>query len=285
MRRIVVATDFSTRSDRASRRATLLAKAHGGELIFAHVLDDDIPPRLLKAERQEAEALLHDMRTSASQGDGVPCRYQIAAGEAFKGIAKIAHEEEADLIVLGPHRRQVLQDIFVGTTAERTIRNSNIPVLVAFGPPASDYRRVMLSTDLSPASANAVKTFSSFGSNLQASEIVYAFPVPARSQMSRAMLDDEAVTDYVADEEEAAREALKKFCGEVDLRGAKPVLKVIETTPAAAILNAAAAAKADLLVVGTRSRMGLARLLLGSTAENVLASSLIDVLAIPPRTG
>ena len=35
--------------------------------------------------------------------------------------------DEADLLIIGPHRRQILQDVFTGTTAERTIRGSDRP--------------------------------------------------------------------------------------------------------------------------------------------------------------
>jgi len=45
------------------------------------------------------------------------------------------------------------------------------------------------------------------------------------------------------------------------------VLRAIETNAAFAILESAAASKIDLLVVGVRSRTGLAKLSLGSTAE------------------
>lgn len=286
MKRIVVATDFSTRSDRAIRRATILAKRHQAQLTLAHVLDDDQPPRKLSAERCEAETLLAQLSLTVTRDDGIPCTHRIATGEAFLGILQIARDAQADLIVIGPHRRQVLQDIFVGTTAERSIRNSTVPVLMANGIPAADYSRVMISTDLTPASAGVVRLFQRLGSpHLRVSEIMHAFPAPAKSQMRRAMLDDTAVSDYVADEEDAARAALGRFLNDVGEVGAKMVLAVIESNAALATLNAATASKIDLLVVGVRSRTGLAKFLLGSTAERILASAEIDVLAIPPREG
>ncbi len=284
MKSILVATDFSTRSDRAIRRATLLAKRFQADLILAHVLDDDQPARKLKAERREAEDLLLQLSWSLSREDGLTCTYRLAEGEAFLGILKTARDARADLIVIGPHRRQLLQDIFVGTTAERIIRNSDIPVLMANGAPAGQYRRAMLATDLTPASADVVRQFQRlFTPHLHASEIIYAFPAPAQSQMRRAMLDEAAVADYVAAEAEPARERLAGFIREAAVSHAKPVLRVNETKAAYAILAAAAASNIDLLAIGVRSRTGLAKLLLGSTAESVLASAQIDILAIPPR--
>jgi universal stress protein E len=39
--RILAATDFSTRSQRAVRRAGVLARDKGAELTLVHVVDDD----------------------------------------------------------------------------------------------------------------------------------------------------------------------------------------------------------------------------------------------------
>lgn len=40
---------------------------------------------------------------------------------------------------------------------------------------------------------------------------------------------------------------------------------------------------ADLLVIGTHGRTGLAKMLLGSVAEEALRSLNVDILAVPPR--
>ena len=55
--------------------------------------------------------------------DGVDCHYSIILGNAFEGIAKAAEETSCDLLVMGPHRRQALKDVFVGTAAERMGRS------------------------------------------------------------------------------------------------------------------------------------------------------------------
>ena len=55
---ILAATDFSTRSQRALRRAGLLARDSGAELTLVHVVDDDQPSDLVALERREAERIL-----------------------------------------------------------------------------------------------------------------------------------------------------------------------------------------------------------------------------------
>ena len=70
---ILVATDSSSRSDRAVRRATLLAKELGASLSLVHVVDDDQPGRIVDAEREAAAAVLHDQARSLREIDGVDC--------------------------------------------------------------------------------------------------------------------------------------------------------------------------------------------------------------------
>jgi universal stress protein E len=48
--RILAATDFSTRSNRALRQAGLLAQPANAQLHLLHVVDDDQPEELVRME-------------------------------------------------------------------------------------------------------------------------------------------------------------------------------------------------------------------------------------------
>ena len=56
--RILAATDFSTRAQRALRRAGLLARDTGAELTLVYVVDDDQPQDLIEMEGREAKRIL-----------------------------------------------------------------------------------------------------------------------------------------------------------------------------------------------------------------------------------
>ena len=97
--RILAATDFSTRSQRALRRAGLLAQATGAELALVHVVDDDQPQDLIEMERREAERILAEQIGAMAEFRGVQCRPMVATGDPFDAILRTAADAEC-----GSHR-------------------------------------------------------------------------------------------------------------------------------------------------------------------------------------
>lgn len=286
MKRILVATDFSERSDRAIRRATLLAKMSGASLTLVHVIDDDQPRSMLLAEQQAAEIVLAEQTLALQEIDGLACASHIVLGDPFAGIAVAVREHDADILVIGPHRRRVLRDVFVGTTAERTIRASDRPVLMANGVPAGPYRHVLVAVDLSECSAAAVHALIQLGLGAKAAvSVVHVFDAPAASLMVRTSSTKDQIEDYLADEKGRAAGALAAFLSDLDLKPRQRLLKHNEISVAHTISAAAQEANADLVVLGTHGRTGITKTLLGSVAEEFLRRSDRDTLAVPPSRG
>ena len=162
--RILAATDFSTRSQRALRRAGLLARDTGAELTLVHVVDDDQPQDLIAMERREAGRILAEQVGAVAEFRGVQCHPMVATGDPFDAILRTAADLNSDLIVMGAHRKQFLRDVFIGTTIERVIRTGPHPVLmvnneVQGGP----YRTVLTPVDMSEPSANAIRIAQTLG--------------------------------------------------------------------------------------------------------------------------
>ncbi len=192
-------------------------------------------------------------------------------------------EDDADLLVIGPHRRQVLRDVFVGTTAERTIRASDRPVLMANGIPAGPHRHILVAVDLSGCSGDAVRAVQNLGLEAKAAvSVVHIFDAPAAGLMVRASSTEDEIQDYLADEEERASGELAAFLQDLDLKPMQRFLKHNESSIAYTICAAAREVSADLIVVGTHGRTGIVKTLLGSVAAETLRSSDRDVMAVPP---
>lgn len=283
MRRILAATDFSARSQRAVRRAGLLARQSGAELILLHVVDDDQPAHLAELERSEASKILAEKLQCIAELRDIRCRHVVTAGDAFDGILRSAETASADLVVMGAHRKQLLRDIFVGTTIERVVRTGIRPVLMVNREAARPYVRVLAAVDMSDASARALQSARTLGffDNAHLS-IVHAFEALAKSTMFIADVPQERIDAYVAQEQSRTIAELAAFlqangCGDLPWS-----LRVEEGDPFQTISRAVEETHPDLVVVGTHGRSGIAKVLLGSVAEEVLRSLEVDILAVPP---
>lgn len=282
MLRLLVATDFSTRSDRALRRACILAKQLPARLVLVHAVDSDRPAVLVDAERQAASVLLDGVRRALSEVDGLDCETLLTQGEASSALAEAVERTAADLVVLGPHRRDVLRDVFVGTTAERTIRAARGPVLMCNAVPVGAYRRVVVGIDGSEASAHALRVLGKLGvARGAAVSGTHVFDAPAAHLRLRAPGQSAEIAESVGEERARASRALSAF---FDAHGLAPLPMdlLLNEGSADRMLHAAARdCGADLLVLGTHGRSGLRRRMLGSVAEAVLRGATVDVLAVP----
>ncbi|MCE6951528.1 universal stress protein [Cereibacter sphaeroides] len=283
MRTIMLATDFSERSDRAMRRAALLARATGAQMHLVHVVDDDRPRGIVEHETGDARRLLHDFGHSLRNHDGIRCSTSIVLADPFAGIVRAATEVAVDLLVIGPHRRHLLRDAFAGTTAERVIRTAACPVLMANGPPVGPWRHLLLTTDLSDASRGALRRFAELKiGEGSARTILHVFDAPALHLGMAATLSDDARGAYLHDQHAEARERLKGFLASVRSPAAEPIVRHNTSTLAHEILHTAEEVGADLVVASSVGKGMMARAILGSVAAQVLASASVDVLVVPP---
>ncbi|MEQ1437978.1 universal stress protein [Fontimonas sp. SYSU GA230001] len=283
MPRLLIATDFSTRSDRALRRACLLAKSLPAALALVHVIDPDRPAALVEAERRAAETLLAGMQRGLREVDGIDCDVRLVEGEPFEGIASAVSDSGADLVVIGPHRRQLLRDVFVGTTAERTVRTSRRPVLMCNAVPVEPYRRIAVAVDLSAVSAAALRSVYALGLDRGAAvSVLHVFDALAADLGLRSPGLPVAGAEMVEQARQQAQQDVVHFLQRHGLPSLPIELYRNDGAAGAVIQAAAERCGADLLVLGTRGQRQLAVQMLGSVAEAVMRVARIDVLAVPP---
>lgn len=281
MRNILAATDFSERSNRALRRAQLLARDHDVQLTLLHVVDDDRPESLVAAEAAAAQELLNT--TIVMMFPDVPCVAKVVRGDPFDGIAKIATASAADLIVMGAHRKQLLKNIFVGTSIERVARLRIAPVLMVNTEPTDPYRRGLIAVDLSKYSARALQVARTLGMLPQTEVmIVHAFEVHAKRKMSYAGVSTDAIAQHIAEIENDAKSELQGFLDALDGEGEHYVTRVKEGRPVDVIIDIANEEQADIVVMGAHGRTGVLKMLLGSVTEEIMQHLNRDILVVPP---
>jgi nucleotide-binding universal stress UspA family protein len=81
-----------------------------------------------------------------------------------------------------------------------------------------------------------------------------------------------------------AQKDIGKLIARARQAGVRATSALLEGTPADRIVRAAKRARADLIVMGTHGRGGLAKLFLGSVAERVVATSSCPVLTVRSRS-
>lgn len=276
MQKLLLATDLSSRAEPALARAVRLAGQHQAELRILHVVDDALPAHLAQAQRAAAEQILAGRVQAMAGGARSSSSTSVAVGKPFAEILREATSWPADLIVIGTHETEVLQDMFRGTTAERIIRQGHIPVLVVRKEGAEEYRRAVVGIDFSLHALRAAQCAFRLAPEAEF-HLVHSFlsPFPhflfgdARAQarevhkqaMDRAV--DEELTAYLA-----------RFGDLV------PSLNrlVVSGPPQEVLLLTTGRLGADLLVVGTHGRAGIAHAVLGSVAEDLLCRAPCDLL-------
>lgn len=233
----------------------------------------------------DAPAALHDLvrqrlqTIAAHSSAGERIVPHALPGASSEVILQVAERERSSLIVVGASERAALPSLILGTTALRVLRGTTIPVLVVRGAGIHRPVRVLLTTDLSPASAGVHEDALGLlrtlwvGGGLE----VRSLFVGGDDVLLPSPLHQIALRDH-------ARERLDGFLANT-LPDELPVEAAVRLgISSKEIVAEAAAWEADLLVVGSRGRSAVSRFLIGSVAEAVVRKAPCDVLLIPVRT-
>ncbi|BCA79856.1 universal stress protein [Desulfuromonas sp. AOP6] len=136
---ILFATDFSECSDHAFQYAHMLTKKCGAKLLLAHVINEPVDLRgfyvphisfdKLEEEIEEGAKKMMEKFCRAHLGEDIQYETFIVPGIPYDEIIKIGLEHSADLIILGTHGRTGLDHVLFGSTAEKVVRKSPLPVM------------------------------------------------------------------------------------------------------------------------------------------------------------
>lgn len=284
---VVAACSLSEEGRAAARTAARAARALGVELRLVHLVGlADRPPgvgepagpereRTREAAGDRLDALADEL--SAELGGGA-VRTSVVEGVPHRGIAAVAEEAMAGLIVLGTQARGATGRL--GSTAERVVRHGVAPTLVVRGEPPAPLRRVLATTDFSPISVAALERALALLAPLSdaGTEVRLFFAVsPFQGAVGeRVVAYDDAMAVSAEELDRLAARLGDRFPGRVSAR-------VERGFPRELILAEAAAFAPDLVALGSHGRGGFERMLLGSVAEHVLRDAPSSVLVVPAR--
>ncbi|WP_144906250.1 universal stress protein [Halobellus captivus] len=134
--RILVPVDGSAPSDAAADHAITLARDADAALSVVSAVD----VHALEAAKLDSEALLDAYEAEAekhvaavadrARASGVDVDTAVIRGAPYRAILDRIDAVDADLVVMGSHGRRGLERYLLGSTTERVLRLSAVPVLV-----------------------------------------------------------------------------------------------------------------------------------------------------------
>jgi nucleotide-binding universal stress UspA family protein len=140
-------------------------------------------------------------------------------------------------------------------------------------------RRILVAVDFTETSDKAFDFAIELAAKFDAGVIaVHAFEIPVIGFPDGALV---ATADIASRIQEAARQGLDAAVAARQGRGGVKIESVLREGSAQEEIRAVAEeSRADLIVIGTHGRKGIARALLGSVAENVIRTVKLPVLTI-----
>jgi len=295
--RILVALDETERAADALAGARALSDRFGSHLVLLQVAT--WPAYLL--DLAEAWARL-DHFASQLRSAGLSVTTVVRDDLAEDGIAAVAREESADLIVLAPHPhvdRERLSHILRPSVSTQMISHAPIPFLIVPEPPhtARALHRlaaagpaagpIMLALDGSAVAKQAIPVATDLARNLDQRLVLLrvvagealeplsgAHPGAKRIAVQTFLEGEREAHDYVA----AVRRAIVATGKNVKVQ----TCVVCGGDIGEKLLEVAELEGAGFLVIATHGRGGLARLLMGSVAAALVHDTTVPLIVVPP---
>lgn len=291
-RTILVATDFSAAATAAFAPARDLARAFEAAVVLVHVA----PPDLVPGELEPGGMLPGDLRRNLQRAgmdqlhdlerrhfEGLRVQVALREGHVLDELAATALERRAGLILIATHGRSGFGHALLGSTAERLVRTSPVPVLTVrtdrpeAAPSLAEVRRVLLPIDFSDDARLALSCARWFDG--PSTELLFAHVVPAigypDSPLAAVSVDWDALAE---DHRRAAVQRMGAWMDQVrpDHPNAQHVL--LRGQPAEELARLADERQVDLIVMPTHGRTGFRRWYMGSVAEKVVRTARCPVL-------
>ncbi len=278
---ILIATDFTEQADLALGHAMTMARHTGAKVSIVHALGrssgdaDTIPFERTEAFQKRAQELQMDARAQLEElrkqynGQGVELSQVVVDQMPEQGIAMVAAETNAGLIVVGSHGRNRISSFFLGSVSRRVVKTAQCDVMVARGnAPSSGYKRILVPTDFSKHSEKAIQRAGQIVAKGGTVEIFHCWQMPTGPISYWG-------NDVGPSLQTGLREMVQergKACLSNHMRSDTEFLFSDQMGPPRFLIEERAKqGNFDLVVAGTHGRGGLDRLLLGSVAESLVS--------------
>ena len=291
---ILCPIDYSDASAGALRYAAAIAEHFGARLIVLTVEDP-----LLTAAMDLGTGVIWTRDASEREitkflsgvfGDNTAalamCERDVAVGKPPVEILRLARERSCDLIVMSSHGLTGARKLFFGSTTERVLRETTVPVLVT--PPVSPgpirmedakrlLGRIIVPVDLSPASIHQTRVASALAEALHLPLVLVHVIEPVKS----ALLSRLHLAGLDSNRRAIAEESLDRLVSALPEQ-LRPEALIVFGDPAEEAAKVVRDRRAGLVVMGLHGSPVLGPRM-GSVTYRMLCLCPTLVLALPPR--
>ena len=263
MKNILVPCDFSRPAIDAFKFALDIAERSGGAISLVHIVELPVlHDTLLMPALNFEERLLEELRDKATKQfnelikkynrKNIDVSSSVGFGSVSKQLLDIINAKSIDLVVVGSHGATGFREYFIGSNAEKIIRKSPVPVLVAKHYTSSPIKDIVFPNTLETEDQTEliahVKALQSFF-NAHLHLVWINTPLNFTSD----------VVTLQRAQEFAKRFGLKNFSVHI----------FNHPNEEEGIIHFARLIKAELIAMGTHGRSGIPHVINGSVAEDV----------------
>jgi nucleotide-binding universal stress UspA family protein len=130
---IIWATDGSEHADRALELATQIARANSATLHVAHIVEKQVSTRMAGQDlyygEDQIDSKISGQVAELQRDGGFQTTVNTIPSTVRKRIAELAHDSNADLIVVGTRGRSALVGAVGGSVTQRLLHLAHCPVL------------------------------------------------------------------------------------------------------------------------------------------------------------
>lgn len=284
IKRALVGTDFSPNSEMALKVTLAWAKVLDIDLdiVYAHDLTSNVEP-LVPFESKyftllQEELLEKGQKDLATQiekwnTEGVQVKSEVLIGKACDVLEEKSGSGDYQFLALGTQGHSAYEKIILGSTTEKLIKLSNIPVLAIKNERARTPKKIMLFLDLAdPGSVNV--RWAELLAKKFAAELNITFVVGPTTRIKGIEPSDlteiSSLNDILKKGEVLARDEMDLIQLELQEKGLNIITTIkstFEMSPTKAILEIKESYDPDLIIMGTHGYSGVKKWLLGSCAE------------------
>lgn len=268
----IVSDQLPDPTSAAIRRSVWLARISGAELTLhcsidisaraQHLIEDS--PGGHNGVMDEARSVLDRLAADAAN-EGVRVATNVRCGEPSQEMIRLVAEEQYDLVIVGTRHHGRVERALFGATGNHLLRNCPCPVWITRPRGAERIQSVLVAHCLRGVGDLAMELGCSMAELHQSQlHVVHSTDTPEASE----------------DPAEAKRHIEKQLEGFVF--DETPQIHIVGEAPHDAIVHAIEQYDVELLTMGTVARGGVAGLLVGNTAEQLIPEITCSLLAVKP---